>query len=124
VVNRFEKYSSLTLARRPRGSAAIAWSPKRWPAGIRTRNRSNRQCWVEPYASEVMPDTDPGEPRPVDPIDAVQPKRCCCRRSLRDASELTSKRLGSTHIAVVMQNCRSALEALASKHAYLGANSD
>jgi len=29
-----------------------------------------------------------------------------------------------THIAVVMQNCRSALEARASKHAYLGDNSD
>ena len=76
-----------------------------------------------------MSDPDPDETRPANPSDdrpaeATLLPEVVARRKQADEQ---SRRLGppiDAHIVAVMQSCRTALEALASKHAYLGDNSD
>jgi hypothetical protein len=76
-----------------------------------------------------MPDIDPGETQPADPSDDRPAEATLLPEVVakREQSDEQAQRLGPSidaHIAQVMQNCRIALEALASKHAYLGDNSD
>lgn len=72
---------------------------------------------------------DPAGKQPADasddrPAEVALPPEVVARRQRVDKE---ARRLGPSidaHIAGVMQNCRIALEALASKHAYVGDNSD